>query len=466
MTLSDRRRQLATLLRKDLRLFTQRAQYRLYAALLLITVAYGVISGIQRYNSAVHSYDHWSDLQQKTILELRFAPSLIGPGYTQRVRPEVMSIFAMGADDLITAPYTTRGWTKQQTAYFNPDGAVARLIPTLDIMAIVLLLGSLFAMYLCHDFAVDEIWNRTAVTTALFNVSARMCVMSKYISMVIGVALPSGLLLMVATVVVAVATRTFSAEYFVRCLVFLGVVFAYQCIWVALALLVQTVARTQRNALVYGVGVWVFVIFVVPNLLTIIDPDRGAETTTPFVEAKAAALREHALVYNAYRPGEVPPTQGFSEYIRFHHSVEAKLHREGTYARVLQETAKAPRRRLDDFVRSALSPYTSAAVAGTEIANTGLGTVLEARADMLRYHEYYIAKMDSAPLLEWQYHPDRGVPVASIRQLDAEHARPGLKQNLMTAKIPFLALLFELLVLVPLAIFMMGRRFDGGEQQR
>lgn len=389
-----------SLLAKDVRLFVDRPQYRLFLILLLISVAFGTYAGAIRY-SAQHEA-HWEarKKQREALHQVKRIFSFAGPGITQRFEPSPLSALAIGADDVITAPIITRNWAKQVIGYQNPRGPISNFILYLDVTTLVLLLISLYTVFLTHDVLLNEFAHRTVHSCLISGVTPRQTLISKFSAAFFAICIPISVLF-VASVGALWIAFPLTAEHLLRAILMLPVLLVYLGFWIAIAIAIQVWGRHKRPVLAVGVLIWILVVVLMSQVLHVYQEANRADVFTAYyqtrkelyLELKADWPRFRQTRGRTYKEGQ----RSWNEQFMLTIALEERLLERQVAAKAIDTLAEHYDRLTEGVSPAYLSPYFVATVIASELAGVGVGDYVHMRKAHLAYKKFYIDRFQKDP---------------------------------------------------------------------
>lgn len=437
---------------KDLRLFTRRPQWRVFLVLMAAAMALSMLGGVARHRAEARAFDDVRVLQQKSLTTIKYSLSLLGPGHGQQLSPTPLSIFSAGAEDVITAPFITRTWSKQIVGYQDVRGPIARMILGLDIATFVTILLVLCLLYLAHDVATNEIWAGTLRINELFGVSPRLYLASKILATVIATVVPFAAMYLVSVAFVATQI-TLDGEQLVR-LALIGIAFVvYLCWWVLMAVGIQLWLPSGPTTLAALLLAWILCVYVAPEALQVASPMPTSPVASYYEGKKEAYLplkkewREGSIRSERLSPGGVADFYFFAEIVE-------KTLREGHDP--MKGLAELEAHYFGATSSFSIVPSCAIALITAELAGVGVGDYYNMRRGMVRYHDHFYALLHRADFDKWTATGSDVPPKALLRDLDNfQMHRLGLKETLANVAKPGATLLGSLLLLL-LAVLLFG----------
>jgi ABC-type transport system involved in multi-copper enzyme maturation permease subunit len=421
-----------SLLRKEIAQQVISAKFAVMTLLVIVLATLSVVVMVRDYQLRVGNYEILAPTDQDTVAIKRPAPmSMLVKGLDER----------MGRSIVVESMGLLEVGTSQSDA-----NRLFALFREIDMQFVAQVIMSLAAVIFSFDMISREKRRGTLKLMLTNGVSRAKVLLAKLCGALVVVAIPAlaallfGLIYMQFTV-----PQAFTADFYLRVLVFAGLILLYVTAFISIGLFISSLTHRPAVSLVLAMLVWALLVFVVPNAAYLAGRNIAGGETLEQQEVKVRHIWTSAIFRANNDPGPRPP---FAERAK---EMAGELANEYRHYINLAEGRIGWVRSLNYF--SPAGPFSFAVWAA---AGTGPDDALEFQRDVLRYQSTAIE--DAVKLLTIARGQDIGEPDFKPRKF-AEQGRT-LPEAVMDEILPGAgALLLMSLVFFALS-FLVFIRYD------
>lgn len=328
--------------------------------------------------------------------------------------PNPLSILAKGLEEAMTRSFEVGVTGITVRAGQKTGNLIFSFFPAPDFLYVVRVVLSLVALLFGFDQVSREKEDGTLRLMLANNVSRARVLWGKWLGNFLSLALPFGLVTVLGISVLALDPGIrFSGDQAARIGLILILTLLYAAFFLSLGLFVSAVTRRAASSLVILLFLWALVVFVVPNLGTLLARQAVDVPSVKALSEKRQQIwtREVLLSIEEGRraagpaPGQGPGRDNWAGHVA---TIDSEIDR-------LEEDYRAQFGRLVRLSKAInrLSPAASFVYAVTDLAGTGIGEEMHLKGEVIRYKNAIIGRMIGAigsdsPAKEYPafaYHP-------------------------------------------------------------
>ncbi|OGD22227.1 MAG: hypothetical protein A2W03_08985 [Candidatus Aminicenantes bacterium RBG_16_63_16] len=313
------------------------------------------------------------------------------------VPPNPLSILAKGLDEAMGRSFEVGVTGITVRAGQKTGNLIFSFFPAPDFLYVVRVVLSLVALLFGFDQVSREKEDGTLRLMLANNVSRAKILWGKWLGNFLSLAVPFGLVSVLGIAFLALDPGArFSGEQAARIGLILIVTFLYAAFFLSLGILVSTVTRRAASSLVILLFIWALVVFVIPNLGTLLARQAVDVPSVKALSEKRQQVwtREVLLsIEEGRRAGAQEAGRGgWAGHVA---TINEDIDR-------LEEDYRV---KFDRLVRlskniNRLSPAASFVYAVTDLAGTGISEELNLKGEVIRYKDSIIHQMISSMALE------------------------------------------------------------------
>lgn len=329
--------------------------------------------------------------------------------------PNPLSIIARGLDDSMTRSYKISpiGITVQGGE--RPNGELFAFFPTPDFLYVVKVVMSLVALLMGFDQISREREDGTLRMILSNGVSRAQVLVGKWLGNLLSLALPFVLISSLGFVLLQLDSGIrLTADLVIRFLLILGTALLYMAGFLSLAFLISALTRRAATSLVTALAAWGIIVFLLPNLSTLIA---RSFVETPSVQALSEKreqiwTREILLAITSSRAAATASSRNADPFASHFHEISREQD-------MLEESYRGKFKSLTRLALGLgrLSPSAVLVEAVTEAAGTGLEEADRLKWNVISYKnrilDAVIAGSDAPhdPIPAFDYRPR---PIANV----------------------------------------------------
>ncbi len=313
------------------------------------------------------------------------------------VPPNPLSVLAKGLDEAMTRSYEIGVTGIAVRAGQKTGNAVFSFFPAPDFLYVVRVVLSLVALLFGFDQVSREKEDGTLRLMLANDVSRAKVLLGKWLGNFLSLAVPFGLVTLLGLAFLSLDPGArFSPQQIGRLGLILALTYVYIALFLSLGIFVSTVTRKAASSLIILLFVWALIVFVIPNLGTLVARQVVNVPSVRALSEKRQQVwtREVLLSIGEGRQagardtGQIPERAGWAGHV-------TKIHEEIDR---LEEDYRAKFARLVRLSKdiNRLSPAASFVYAVTDIAGTGIGEEMNLKGEIIRYKDSIIRPMISA----------------------------------------------------------------------
>jgi ABC-type transport system involved in multi-copper enzyme maturation permease subunit len=298
--------------------------------------------------------------------------------------PNPLSIFAKGMDEGLTRSFeigvmgiTVRAGQKSGNIIFS-------FFPTPDFLYVVRVVFSLVALLFGFDQVSREKENGTLRLMLANNVSRAKILLGKWLGNFLSLAVPFALVTLIGVALLSLDPEIrWSAAQLGRLGLILVLTFVYIAFFLSLGILISTLTRRAAASIVILLFIWALVVFVIPNLGTLLARQMVDVPSVRALSEKRQQVWTREVLLSI---GESKRTgSNWADHVRTINQEDDRL----------EENYRAKFERLVRLSKNInrLSPAASFVYAVTDIAGTGIGEESRLKNDVVRYKNSIVQRM-------------------------------------------------------------------------
>jgi ABC-type transport system involved in multi-copper enzyme maturation permease subunit len=308
------------------------------------------------------------------------------------VPPNPLSIFAKGLDEAMARSFEVGPTGISVRAGQKSGNTIFAFFPTPDFLYIVRVVLSLIALL----FGFDQVSREKEAGTLrqmLANQTSRSAILiGKWAGNFLSLAVP---FLLVTTLGIAVLGLDpdirFSSDQVLRLGLILALTLVYIAFFLSLGILISTLTRRASSSLVILLFVWALLVFVLPNLGTLVARQMVAVPSVRALSEKRQQIWTREILLRIKGQGDMP------SHVR---TISAEND-------ALEADYRVKFDRLVNLSKNInrISPVASVIYAATEIAGTGIGEEGAFKNEVVRYKNAVLGKRLASPDLKSSEYP-------------------------------------------------------------
>lgn len=310
------------------------------------------------------------------------------------VPPNPLSILAKGLDEAMARSFEVGVTGITVRAGQKTGNLIFAFFPAPDFLYVVRVVLSLVALLFGFDQVSREKEDGTLRLMLANNVSRGKILWGKWLGNFLSLAVPFSLVtfLGIAFLTLDPSVR-FSSEQAARIGLILALTFLYAAFFLTLGIYISTLTRRAASSLVILLSLWALIVFVIPNLGTLLARQAVDVPSVKALSEKRQQIWTREVLLSieegrrADRPasGQLPGRGGWAVHVATIHSEIDRL--EEDY-----------RTKFDRLVRlsktiNRLSPAASFVYAVTDLAGTGISEEMHLKGEVIRYKDAIIGQM-------------------------------------------------------------------------
>jgi ABC-type transport system involved in multi-copper enzyme maturation permease subunit len=440
-------RMLFVLIKKDISVFMLRKNFFFFVLILSFSSIMALTSGFLDYSKRMNSYQAWKGIQSNSLSLLTYSPSLKGPGYSQSFKPSPLSILIYGAEDLITASFETRDWTKQFYGNLQNNTFLNGLIPRMDFATIFITLLPILLIFVLNDFIREEFAGKTYLNCRMFGVNTTLFLFSKLIVAFAATFLVSAGIILGGFGIVSGQGGQIDAIA-ERAIWFLSVIGLYNLFWCSAILLFQTGIRHSLKSATVGVAFWILTVFLLPTFLINSSQREGKGVVANYYSEKYKVFHDMMAKYkHSERIKTIRDIDPAEAYGKFSGEVEQAVGTCKTCFMKENNLYKNANQTSMDKLMQALSPSYLAVVSLSDISGTGMLDFFNFRQSMFNYFQTYISVIYHPVVVEWHQEMKSAPPIEQLSKLEVDFSRLSFANASENIKVYFWSIAIQAVVL-------------------
>lgn len=331
------------------------------------------------------------------------------PGNSEAVLPpNPLAILAKGLDDSMTRAFRVDSIGISVTAGQKTDNPIFLLFPTPDFIFVVKVVLSLAALLMGFDQISRERELGTLKLVLANAVPRGALLLGKWVGNYLCLTVPVLLLTCLGFVLVQLDPAVHvTGDQTLRFLCTLGLTGLYLALFLSLGILFSTLARRTATALVGLLLAWAMLVFLLPNLGTLLARQITPIPSVASMQEKASQTwtREILLFLEERSRGDMPSPMAEAcareHFMKILHEHDVQLEQ---YLNCLQRLSSRAQ------MLNRLSPVASFGYATTEICGTGLGEEMHLRRRLGEYARQVVpvlldSKSDKPVVQAFEFQP-------------------------------------------------------------
>jgi ABC-type transport system involved in multi-copper enzyme maturation permease subunit len=298
--------------------------------------------------------------------------------------PNPLSIFAKGMDEALTRSFeigvmgiTVRAGQKSGNIIFS-------FFPTPDFLYVVRVVLSLVALLFGFDQVSREKEDGTLRLMLANDVSRAKILLGKWLGNFLSLAVPFALVTLLGVALLSLDPEiNWSAAQLGRLGLILVLTFVYIAFFLSLGILISTLTRRAAGSIVILLFIWALVVFVIPNLGTLLARQLVEVPSVKALGEKRQQVWTREVLLSI---GESKRTgSNWADHVRTINQEDDRL----------EENYRAKFERLVRLSKNInrLSPAASFVYAVTDVAGTGIGEESRLKNEVVRYKNSIVQKM-------------------------------------------------------------------------
>jgi ABC-type transport system involved in multi-copper enzyme maturation permease subunit len=303
------------------------------------------------------------------------------------VPPNPLSIFAKGLDEGLTRSFeigvtgiTVRAGQKSGNIIFS-------FFPTPDFLYVVRVVLSLVALLFGFDQVSREKENGTLRLMLANNVSRAKILLGKWLGNFLSLAVPFALVTLLGVALLSLNPEVrWSAAQLGRLGLILVLTFVYIAFFLSLGILISTLTRRAAASIVILLFIWALVVFVIPNLGTLLARQLVNVPSVRALSEKRQQVWTREVLLSIGEAKEGGGQRGnWADHVRTINQEDDRL----------EEDYRAKFERLVRLSKNInrLSPAASFVYAVTDIAGTGIDEESRLKSEVVRYKNSIVQQM-------------------------------------------------------------------------
>jgi ABC-type transport system involved in multi-copper enzyme maturation permease subunit len=278
---------ITSLIQKELKHVLLSPKFTTTFAVCSLLLLLSVYIGIREYRNSVIEYDNANHLVGEELREQSQWMSLNNRTYR---KPDPMQIFVAGINNDIGrwSPVNQFAPVKLRHSIYSDDTIFA-IFRFIDFSFIVQIVLSLFAILFTYNAINGERESGTLALTFSNPVPKATYITAKLIGSWLGLVLPLLIPIGLAILLVSLAGIPFDGSHWLKLFQFFGVSILYVTFFIALGLLVSSVARYSPLSFLLCLIAWIMLILILPRAGVIVASQMITVPTVAEVEGKQDA---------------------------------------------------------------------------------------------------------------------------------------------------------------------------------
>lgn len=298
--------------------------------------------------------------------------------------PNPLSIFAKGLDEAMARSFEVSPIGITVRAGQKSGNAIFAFFPTPDFLYVVRVILSLVALLFGFDQVSRERESGTLRLMLASQTSRARILAGKWLGNLLSLAVPFLLVTALGVAVLALDREIrFSADQVLRLAFILALTLVYIAFFLSLGILVSTLTRRASSSLVILLFVWALLVFVLPNLGTLVARQMVDVPSVRALSEKRQQVWTREILLRIRGEGD------WASHVKAISAENDAL--EADYR------VKFDRLVALSKIINRVSPAASFIYAATEIAGTGIGEEGELKKEVVRYKNGLIDRTLASP---------------------------------------------------------------------
>ena len=271
------------LIKKELQAILSSPKFIAVFAVCSILIIMSIYIGIDEYNLSMRHYEAANANNSQQMLEItdwrRLNTSIIR-------RPDPMLIFVSGINNDVGRQYQiSDGSIKLQNSNYS-ENTIFAVFRSMDLMFIVQIVLSLFAIVFSYDLISGEKEAGTLKLCFANQLPRRKYIIAKYVGSWLGLIIPLLLPLMLGVMLILLYNIPMTTTHWLKLCVFVGLSFIYISFFLSLGMLLSSLNRESSKSFLYLLVIWVCLVLIIPRTGVMVAGQFISVPTTAEISSK------------------------------------------------------------------------------------------------------------------------------------------------------------------------------------
>lgn len=299
------------------------------------------------------------------------------------IPPNPLSLLAKGLDEALARSFEISSTGITVRAGQQSVNPIFSFFPTPDFLYIVRVVLSLVSLLFGFDQVSQEKEKGTLRLALAYSVSRGKILFGKWVGNYLSLSVPFLIVTSLGIVVLSFDSQIhFTSGQIVRLMMILFMTLIYIAFFLSLGMFISTLTKRASSTIVILLFIWVLLVFVIPNLGTLLARQIVAVPSVRALSEKRQQVWTREVLLRIQEKGR------WAEHIRTISDENDRLEEDfrGKFNRLVKLSKNINR----------ISPVASFIYGVTEIAGTGIGEETQFKREVVRYKDSIIQKIIGA----------------------------------------------------------------------